>query len=204
MNPLRAIGFWRGRDYPDLPDPRDFIDPGWALEERLEILEYLRGGRVLHHYLGPAPCRLCGERVGSTTRTDGVYAWPEGLAHYLEAHALRPPPAFVDHVLSVHDQELSVDDAWWRAEPPTGTARAWTRLRVEVSGVPPEQVGFVARLLGLDRDADRALEATGAVTTTFPHAYADDDGALTEMLERMARTVVVVREEVEVPEELLG
>ena len=39
------------------------------------------------------------EVMGSECQTDGVFIWPEGFAHYLEAHAVRPPEEFVRHVL---------------------------------------------------------------------------------------------------------
>jgi len=37
--------------------------------------------------------------MGRGELTDGVYVWPEGLAHYLEKHNVRLPQEFVDHVL---------------------------------------------------------------------------------------------------------
>lgn len=40
------------------------------------------------------------ENMGSNDLTDGTYIWPEGFVHYLEKHAIRPPEAFVKHVLS--------------------------------------------------------------------------------------------------------
>lgn len=33
--------------------------------------------------------------MGCCTLTDGVYVWPEGFAHYVESHHVRPPAAFV-------------------------------------------------------------------------------------------------------------
>lgn len=40
------------------------------------------------------------EFMGGNDLTDGTFIWPEGFAHYLEKHAVRPPEAFVKHVLS--------------------------------------------------------------------------------------------------------
>lgn len=37
--------------------------------------------------------------MGCTTLTDGKYVWPEGLAHYISEHAVRPPEDFVKHSL---------------------------------------------------------------------------------------------------------
>jgi hypothetical protein len=28
-----------------------------------------------------------------------VWVWPDGFAHYLQLHAVKPPQEFVDHVL---------------------------------------------------------------------------------------------------------
>jgi hypothetical protein len=40
------------------------------------------------------------ENMGLNDLTDGTFIWPEGFAHYLEKHAVRPPEEFVKHVLS--------------------------------------------------------------------------------------------------------
>ncbi len=36
--------------------------------------------------------------MGSMCLTDGTYGWPQGFAHYVEAHGVRPPEEFVRHV----------------------------------------------------------------------------------------------------------
>lgn len=41
----------------------------------------------------------CSKFMGCTTLTDGKYVWPEGLAHYVSVHAVRPPEDFVRHSL---------------------------------------------------------------------------------------------------------
>ena len=62
-------------------------------------------------------CRICGAQNGSLELTDGVFLWPEGLAHYVTAHAVRLPAAFVEHVRSFMDEIESahVDETWWRS-----------------------------------------------------------------------------------------
>ena len=42
---LRAVGFWRSKYDPTLPDPRALVQPGWYGFELPRILAYLRGGR---------------------------------------------------------------------------------------------------------------------------------------------------------------
>lgn len=37
--------------------------------------------------------------MGCCTVTDGKYVWPEGFAHYVECHAVRPPSQFVTRVM---------------------------------------------------------------------------------------------------------
>lgn len=70
--------------------------------------------------------------LGRSDMTDGVYVWPEGLAHYVEHHNVRLPHQFVQHVLEnplpeppeetyIHpymalaDRKLW-DDFWWRVK----------------------------------------------------------------------------------------
>lgn len=91
----KFIGFWKTDD-----EPKEYIDPDWDSAERHMVIAYLLSGKVESRFRGHASCRVCGERNGSTDLTDGVWIWPEGLAHYLKEHGVRPPQEFVDHVLS--------------------------------------------------------------------------------------------------------
>lgn len=83
-----------------LPEPQDFVDSSWDAQERAHVAAYLRMGASVARWLGVSRCRICGQVNGSTCLSDGAYVWPEGFAHYLEAHAVRPPSVFVHHVLS--------------------------------------------------------------------------------------------------------
>ena len=97
---LRMIGYWRGTDRgtAKLPPPADLVDRGWDCETRTATVKYLRAGDVRSVGLGCSFCRFCGCVNGSTDLTDGVYLWPEGLAHYLECHDVRLPDEFIDHM----------------------------------------------------------------------------------------------------------
>lgn len=66
--------------------------------------------------MGLSECRFCGEHVGSLEFTDGVYVWPEGLAHYIQEHSVRLPAAVVDHVRTAlkHLESAPVDNQWWK------------------------------------------------------------------------------------------
>jgi len=43
-------------------------------------------------------CRFCGREIGFRELTDGRWVWPEGLGHYVEAHDVRLPEAFLASV----------------------------------------------------------------------------------------------------------
>ncbi len=84
------------------PDVRTLVDPGWNPGDRARVATYLRAGHHLTGYLGSSYCRFgCGinrhvEGTGATELTDGEWAWPVGLAHYVERHAVRLPDEFVE------------------------------------------------------------------------------------------------------------
>lgn len=85
---------------------------------------YLRAGAVVQSYLGFSWCRFgCGvanNTMGVADLSDGEWVWPEGLAHYVEAHHVRLP----DEILALaqsrrtptkHTQwsDGNVDRKWW-------------------------------------------------------------------------------------------
>jgi hypothetical protein len=84
-----------------LPDVRSFVDPSWDDNERNDVVEHLVRGILVNQTRGLSNCRFCDRPNGSAELSDGVYCWPEGLAHYLSEHAVRLPAEFVAHVLSL-------------------------------------------------------------------------------------------------------
>lgn len=97
------IGYWatnRVNDPSCLPWPGDFIDLEWDLLERNFVSKYLKGQPDVQHWKGLSFCRLgCGSNdMGSTDKSDGIYTWPAGFAHYIEIHSVRPPQEFINHV----------------------------------------------------------------------------------------------------------
>ena len=106
---INLIGYWRplgSRDSWDpseaeLPDPRQLVDPLWDPDQKRQILRYLRQGKVAEAYRGYSCCRFsCGIpdwEMGSVEVTDGVWAWPEGLSHYVAIHSVRLPSDFIAH-----------------------------------------------------------------------------------------------------------
>lgn len=96
-----ALGYWRGSDDSDLPDPRASVDPSWDPAERALVVAYLRAAPRLEQWRGYSWCRICDLSTNGTgCLGDDTYNWPEGFAHYVEAHGVRPPAGFVAHVLS--------------------------------------------------------------------------------------------------------
>lgn len=112
---MKAIGYWRSADDTRLPDPSNFIDESWDVDERESLAEYLDGGQEAIVFMGSSRCRICGIANGRRSLTDGEYIWPEGLGHYLVAHAVRLPVEFVDHVREQRTRfdEVDIDFHWW-------------------------------------------------------------------------------------------
>ena len=111
---LRLIGYWRNAEHPEYPDPRDLIDPAWDQGERDVVGTYLANGTISRTYMGYSPCRMCGQNNGAIEFTDGVFACPSGLAHYVDEHGVRLPQEFVQHAVNRLEQiEESVSDTTW-------------------------------------------------------------------------------------------
>lgn len=113
--PLRLIGYWRNDEHPEYPDPADLVDESWGRDERFETWWYLLGGTYGTAYMGKSICRICGELNGSGEYSDGTYEWPEGLAHYVQDHAVRLPEEFVAHARARQRDlhERGSDLTWW-------------------------------------------------------------------------------------------
>lgn len=113
--PLRLIGYWVNEQHPEYPDPADYVDPSWDADDRHQLWWYLPGGTYGPAYMGYSTCRLCGQQNGSGEFSDDTFAWPEGLAHYVQDHHVRLPKDFVDHALRRMQslEELGRDTAWW-------------------------------------------------------------------------------------------
>jgi hypothetical protein len=116
--PLIRIGYWHGDDSPNWPDPLTFVDAMWDRDERELVVDYLSHGLLWKALCGPSRCRFCQQPNGSLELTDGVYVWPEGLAHYVGEHSVRMPKLFVDHVRASLEglEARSVTEDWWRSQ----------------------------------------------------------------------------------------
>lgn len=130
---LRLIGYWYEPSTPeDWPSVSGFVGE-CPPTERDAVVAYLRSGTPLVAFAGHSVCRVCGLDNGSTELTDGEhFVWPQGLAHYVEAHHVRLPqevvavarrgpaqpidPIAVERAL-FETRTLVVDEQWWRSLP---------------------------------------------------------------------------------------
>lgn len=115
MESLRVIGYWRNQAHPEYPDPHDFVDEAWDAVERNAVGAYLTSGVMPWAGMGVSPCRMCAGSNGSAEYSDGVYVWPEGLAHYVEDHFVRLPREVEQHILDrmTRYEEPTLDLDWW-------------------------------------------------------------------------------------------
>jgi hypothetical protein len=94
------VGFWRAGEMPSMDETLPWPEPYlWGPTKR-DVLVYVRAAPVVQAYFGEHRCRLCGVACGNTEKSDGVFVWPEGLAHYLVRHDVKLPQHFIDHVLA--------------------------------------------------------------------------------------------------------
>jgi hypothetical protein len=126
--PLILIGYWKAdpagavadedvADEAGWPVAADFVDERWDEAERDRVAFYLGQGLVPWAQMGVSPCRLCGAANGSAERTDGAYLWPEGLAHYLRDHGVRPPVSVIRHIIGRQasmQRPPDEDQDWWK------------------------------------------------------------------------------------------
>jgi hypothetical protein len=100
---LKRVGFWKSDREPSLPDPRALVDQGWDATERERVISYLESSFYIPVAQGgPSWCRFgCSPRprdIGSQDLTDGTWVFPEGFAHYVRFHGVKPPAEFLEHM----------------------------------------------------------------------------------------------------------
>jgi hypothetical protein len=107
---VRLIGYWREESDDRWPDPRELVDETWDDRERSLVAAYLEDGFSPWACAGYSHCRICGKANGCAEFTDGVYLWPEGLAHYVREHSVMLPDEVLDHIKQRQDELASVDE----------------------------------------------------------------------------------------------
>jgi hypothetical protein len=116
---VRVIGYWARpgaavHESTGWPDPADLVG-GWPESDRTAVVRHLRSGIAIRSFSGWATCRLCGKQLGTTDLSDGTWAWPAKLEHYVEAHDVRLPDDFVSR-----SGESWTAPAWLREHKPLG------------------------------------------------------------------------------------
>jgi hypothetical protein len=115
VNRLVLIGYWRSDEQSDWPDPAALVDTEWDETERDLVALYLSSAFVPWAGMGYSKCRICGQPNGAAEFSDGVYVWPEGLAHYVADHSVRLPAVVVQHVkerLAAFDFDAVDRESW--------------------------------------------------------------------------------------------
>jgi len=105
------VGFWNNarNDYPQFPMP---VATDMPQELREVLVNALRDVETAAHKVGlrgPSQCRICGDRSNGSfeyslepiSKTSGGWVWPQGFAHYILEHGVRPPEDFVVKVLGI-------------------------------------------------------------------------------------------------------
>lgn len=95
----RREGFWRSDSNLLLPAPVPNEKPWKGQRKFLEALRKIEEVARQEKYKGYSTCRLCNCKNGSVEFYYEGWAWPEGLAHYLTLHNVRPSLAFQEFIL---------------------------------------------------------------------------------------------------------
>jgi hypothetical protein len=125
----RLIGLWWGDHAREWPAVEAFIAPNSDEARREKVAARLdQGDRTDRAYMGYSQCRLCGCRNGSGERTDGVFVWPEGLAHYVREHRVRLPEVIESQLLAQARPDPAVAAGAVRASNDERDANWWKEL----------------------------------------------------------------------------
>jgi hypothetical protein len=140
---LKAVGYWRSWEERRFPRPQWLVREDWRVSERDRIVRYLQEGRLFYGCVGYSFCRFhCGiphRQMGCYGITDGVWVWPQGLAHYVENHSVVLPEEFVETMLANDWQPqpeiarsvretAEVDNGFWIAWAKRHQKRPWNYL----------------------------------------------------------------------------
>lgn len=96
---LIRVGFYRELKHgrPDGESLKAVLQPTAGADDA-KLVEYLKAGKTMMVAAGPVRDVLANGIIGTLAiLTDGEYAWPSDLAHYIERHHARAPLEFVEH-----------------------------------------------------------------------------------------------------------
>lgn len=106
---LPMMGYWETH-HMDSPDAKcqevvKAVAPMTEPEVKA-LVAYMEAGEFCTQYRGSAGCRICGTTLGTVDMVtpDKKWRFPEKWEHYIEAHGVRPPEAFVQDALTWHQE----------------------------------------------------------------------------------------------------
>jgi hypothetical protein len=111
---LQLIGVWFNDDAPNgYPLPQRLVGR-WDADSKRRVLKHIADGAVVVTYDDDSFCRFaCGvadRDIGRRLLSDGVFAWPDGLGHYVEHHDVQLPEHFVAHTVSAAPRSVHAGD----------------------------------------------------------------------------------------------
>jgi len=102
---LILIGYWVNKSKYMFEESKKYADPTklqdksfWESRDKAGVIAYLESGSKVNQYKGMSSCRICQQGVGSSERSDGTYAWPDRMEHYIKEHDLKIPEEFYEHI----------------------------------------------------------------------------------------------------------
>jgi hypothetical protein len=110
------------------PDPVAIVAACGAQTRDPRVVRYLRTGIPGDMQMGYSWCRFrCGipnHELGCSEMTDGVWIWPDGLAHYVEVHGVPLPEEVIETMRANSwvppvepptsaDRRYEIDNSFW-------------------------------------------------------------------------------------------
>jgi hypothetical protein len=103
--PHNWFGLWRqecdGFRFPECPSIEDFVSEN-SLPDTSKILTFLSNAPLVSVFGTRHKCLRCGASLPVGMRSDGVFAWPLDLPHYVEQHGVVLPNRFADHIRNLN------------------------------------------------------------------------------------------------------
>lgn len=106
---MQYEGFWCSKQQPYLPVPFEEANAWKGQKKFLDALAKKERFAVQRTYRGFSRCRCCDKPNGSADFSLNGWTWPEGYAHYIKEHNVRPSLAFqmfilgADHIRDLED-----------------------------------------------------------------------------------------------------
>lgn len=99
------VGFWPPHGPEAVAAVHAQVDPAFRdTQDFVVVLWYANDPDHRKQYRGISSCRVCGQMNGSADYIRDGWTWPQGYSHYIEAHGVRPPQAFIDAALEAHKE----------------------------------------------------------------------------------------------------